>query len=53
VAYGLARLEDPRARPALLALLSDQHPYTRAFAAKGLGAVKDRAVAAALVPLVS
>jgi HEAT repeat protein/cyclophilin family peptidyl-prolyl cis-trans isomerase len=51
VAYALARLEDPRARPALMALLSDQHPYTRAFAAKGLGMVKDRAVAAALIPL--
>ncbi len=39
----LQRLEDPRALPALLTLLREPHPYTRAFAAKGLGAMKDRA----------
>ncbi|MEQ1869951.1 MAG: HEAT repeat domain-containing protein [Vicinamibacterales bacterium] len=53
VAYALQRLEDPRALPALLSLVSDQHPYTRAFAVKGLGATKDKAAVAALIPLVS
>ena len=36
VAFALQRLEDPRALPALLTLAQDPHPYTRAFAAKGL-----------------
>ncbi len=39
VAFALQRLEDPRAVPALLALSQEAHPYTRAFAAKGLGAM--------------
>ena len=53
VAFALQRLEDPRALPALLALLTDPQPYTRAFAARGLGAMKDHASASALVPLVT
>ena len=53
VAFALQRLEDPRALPALLALLKDPHPYTRAFAARGLGAMKDRTASAALVSLVA
>jgi cyclophilin family peptidyl-prolyl cis-trans isomerase/HEAT repeat protein len=56
VAYALQRLEDPRARPALLALSRDSHPYTRAFAARGLGGLgktSDPAVAAALLSLVT
>jgi HEAT repeat protein/cyclophilin family peptidyl-prolyl cis-trans isomerase len=53
VAFALARLEDPRAGPALLTLLSEEHPYTRAFAARGLGAVKERSAAAGLVRLVT
>ena len=52
VAYALQRLEDPRALPALLALVTAPHPYTRAFAAKGLGAMRDPAAGAALLPLV-
>lgn len=52
IAYALQRLEDPRALPALLTLLKAPHPYTRAFAAKGLGAMKDAAAGAALLPLV-
>ena len=56
VAYALQRLDDPRTRPALLALTRDSHPYTRAFAARGLGGLEkspDPAVAAALVSLVN
>jgi len=53
VAFAFQRLEDPRALNALLALLKESQPYTRAFAAKGLGAIKDRAAVSALVPLVA
>ncbi len=53
VSFALQRLEDPRALPALLTLLSDPHPYTRAFAAKGLGAMKNRAAVDALIPLIT
>ena len=42
VAFALQRLEDKRALPALLTLARDANPYTRAFAVKGLGALKDR-----------
>ena len=52
VAFALQRLEDPRALPALLTLAKDPHPYTRAFAVKGLGAIKDRAAVPVLTPLV-
>jgi HEAT repeat protein/cyclophilin family peptidyl-prolyl cis-trans isomerase len=51
VAYALQRLEDPAAQPALRALLSDPHTYTRALAARGLGATKDRSAVPALLPL--
>ena len=53
VASAFQRLEEPRALPALLALLKEPHPYTRAFAAKGLGAMKDPSAAAALLPLIT
>jgi cyclophilin family peptidyl-prolyl cis-trans isomerase/HEAT repeat protein len=53
VAFALQRLEDPRALNALLTLAGDAHPYTRAFAVKGLGALKDRAALPVLLPLVS
>jgi cyclophilin family peptidyl-prolyl cis-trans isomerase/HEAT repeat protein len=53
VAYALQRLEDPRGLAALMTLARETHPYTRAFAAKGLGALKDRAAVPVLVPLVS
>jgi len=52
VAYALQRLEDKRALPALVTLTREAHPYTRAFAAKGLGALKDAAVVPTLVGLV-
>jgi len=55
VAYALHRVEDARAVPALLSLLGDSHPYTRAFAARGLGALKEAAAPAVpvLLPLVT
>jgi HEAT repeat protein len=40
VAFALQRLEDRRALNALIALVKDPNPYTRAFAIKGLGALK-------------
>jgi HEAT repeat protein/cyclophilin family peptidyl-prolyl cis-trans isomerase len=53
VAFALQRLEDPRALPALLALAGDPHPYTRAFAARGLGSLKSPSAVPVLVPLVT
>jgi cyclophilin family peptidyl-prolyl cis-trans isomerase/HEAT repeat protein len=53
VAFALQRLEDPRGKAALVVLLRESHPYTRAFAAKGLGGLKDPSVLPLLVPLVS
>lgn len=53
VAFALARLEDARALPALLTLAKDAHPYTRAFAVKGLAALKDRSALPVLMPLMS
>lgn len=52
VAFALQRLEDPRGTVALLTLLREPHWYTRALAARGLGAMKDMGgVVPALVPL--
>jgi HEAT repeat protein/cyclophilin family peptidyl-prolyl cis-trans isomerase len=56
VAYALQRVDaagDARALTALVALTKDAHPYTRAFAAKGLGGLKNRAAVPALLPLVT
>ncbi len=53
VAFALQRLEDPRALNALLTLAGDPHPYTRSFAVKGLGTLKDRAALPVLLPLVA
>ena len=53
VAYALQRLEDKRALPALSTLAKESHPYTRAFAVKGLGSLKDRAAVPLLLPLVT
>ena len=53
VAFALQRLEDKRALPALLTLAKDQNPYARAFAVKGLAALKDRSALAVLNPLLS
>ena len=53
VAFALQRLEDRRALNALMTLAKDAHPYTRAFAVKGLAALKDRAAIPVLMPLLS
>ena len=53
VAYALQRIDDKRATTALVALTKDAHPYTRAFAVKGLGALKDRTVMSVLLPLLA
>ena len=51
VAFAFERLEDKRAFGALMTLAKDPAPYTRAFAVKGLGALKDRAATPVLLPL--
>ena len=53
VAFAFQRLEDARALPALLTLAKEPHPYTRAFAVKGLGAIKDPVASAALLPFIT
>ena len=52
VAYALSRIGDPRAQPVLLQLLSAGGKYSRAFAARGLGVIKDPAAVAPLSGLV-
>ena len=52
VAYALQRTEDKRALPALLALARSDGSYTRAFAIKGLGALKDPSAVPVLLPLI-
>ena len=52
VAYALQRIEDKRALPALLTLAKSDGAYTRAFAARGLGALKDPSAVPVLLPLV-
>ena len=51
VAYARQRFDEPRALPGLIAFTKDPHPYARAFAAKGLGAITQPTSAPALVPL--
>jgi cyclophilin family peptidyl-prolyl cis-trans isomerase len=51
VAYALQRVEDPRAAPALGHLLGVRARYTPAFAARGLGALKDTSAVDGLVAL--
>jgi cyclophilin family peptidyl-prolyl cis-trans isomerase len=51
VAYALQRCEDPRAFAALMTLAADPHPYTRGFAVKGLGPLKNPAAVPLLLPL--
>lgn len=48
VAYALQRIEDKRAAPALRHLLGTPGRYTRAFAARGLGALRDPSARPAL-----
>jgi cyclophilin family peptidyl-prolyl cis-trans isomerase/HEAT repeat protein len=52
VAYAFQRIEDKRALPALLALARSNSAYTRAFAIKGLGALRDASAVPVLLPLI-
>ena len=51
VAYALQRIEDKRALPALLTLARSESAYARAFAVKGLGALRDPSAVPVLLPL--
>ncbi|HSC29508.1 MAG TPA: HEAT repeat domain-containing protein [Vicinamibacterales bacterium] len=53
VAYALQRIGDKRAVPALRHLLDASGRYTRAFAARGLGATRDEPSAEALLRLLT
>ena len=53
VAYALERIVDKRALPALVALAKVDGAYARAFAARGLGALKDSSALPVLLPLAS
>ncbi len=53
VAFALQRLEDRRALPALITLAREAHPYTRAFAVKGLSGLKDPTAVPVLLPFLS
>ena len=53
VAYALQRTEDKRALPALLTLAQSDGAFARAFAARGLGALKDPSAVPVLLPLVT
>ncbi len=52
VAYALQRIEDKRALPALLILSAVEPAYTKAFAIKGLGALRDASAVPVLLPLI-
>lgn len=52
VAYAFQRIEDKRALPALLSLAGSESAYARAFAVKGLGALKDPAAVPLLLTFV-
>jgi cyclophilin family peptidyl-prolyl cis-trans isomerase/HEAT repeat protein len=52
VAYAFQRLEDKRAIPALQTLARSTSAYTRAFAIKGLGALRDESAVPLLLPLI-
>ncbi len=51
VAFALQRINDARAVPALLSLLAGDGQLTRAFAARGLGALKDQRAAPPLLAI--
>jgi cyclophilin family peptidyl-prolyl cis-trans isomerase/HEAT repeat protein len=53
VAYALGRIEDKRAQPALLAALAGPGKYSVAFAARGLGVLKDPASVGPLSSLIA
>lgn len=51
VAYALQRINDPRAAPALLALLAGDGQLTRSFAVRGLAGLKDQRAATPLLAI--
>ncbi len=51
IAFALQRINDARAAPALLALLSGDGQLTRAFAARGLGVLKEQRGVAPLLAI--
>jgi cyclophilin family peptidyl-prolyl cis-trans isomerase/HEAT repeat protein len=51
VAFALQRIADTRGQPALTQLVRTPGKYTRAFAARGLGALKDASAVELLLPL--
>jgi cyclophilin family peptidyl-prolyl cis-trans isomerase/HEAT repeat protein len=53
IAYALQRVDDARAAPALMALLSANGKYSRAFAARGLGRAKHLPAVKPLVALLA
>ena len=53
VAYAMGRIEDPRAQPALLQMLQGPGKYSAAFAARGLGAIRDPAASEPLLAIVN
>jgi cyclophilin family peptidyl-prolyl cis-trans isomerase/HEAT repeat protein len=52
VAYAFGRIEDKRAAPALLKMLTGPGKYSPAFAARGLGVLKEPSAVAPLIALV-
>jgi HEAT repeat protein/cyclophilin family peptidyl-prolyl cis-trans isomerase len=52
VAYAFQRVEDKRALQALIAMSGNSSVHTRAFAVKGLGALRDPSALPVLLPLV-
>ena len=52
VAYALQRVGDAKAAPALLSLLQGEGSMTRAFAARGLGVIKEQKAIAPLTAIV-
>jgi HEAT repeat protein/cyclophilin family peptidyl-prolyl cis-trans isomerase len=53
VAYAFRRISDPRAGSTLLTLLQGQGVYTRAFAARGLGVIKESRAVGPLVAVLA
>jgi cyclophilin family peptidyl-prolyl cis-trans isomerase/HEAT repeat protein len=51
IAYAFRRVGDPRAIPVLRKLVQGEGVYTRAFAARGLGALKDAGAVDLLTPI--
>jgi cyclophilin family peptidyl-prolyl cis-trans isomerase/HEAT repeat protein len=53
VAFALERIAEPRAAPALLLLAQTEGRYTRGFAVKGLGTLKEPRAVPALLPMLA